>query len=129
MKTFRLFLLVTATAIVASVVPAFGALVESVESSRASVAFQKVDAFLSEKAVADQLTALGVSQTEVQARLAQLDDEQLAQLAAEIDLIRAGGTIQGAALNPVGPFNCVIHQLGILFYNVYHLLFCWTDMK
>jgi len=103
--------------------------VESVESSRASTARQKVDAFVSEKAVAEQLTALGVSREQVNARLAQLSEPQLQQLAAQVDLIRAGGTMQGGDLNRVGPLGYLAKQLGTLLYNFYQLLFRWGKLK
>jgi hypothetical protein len=103
--------------------------VESVESACASTAFQKVDAFLSEKVVADQLTALGLSQQQAHARLAQLSEAQIEQLAAQADLIHMGGTIQGPDPNPLGPFACWFQQLGTLLYNVFHTFFCWGDLK
>jgi hypothetical protein len=105
------------------------ALVESVESSRASAARQKVDAFLSEKIVAGQLTALGISHEQVSTRLAQLSESQLQQLAAQVDLIRAGGTIQGGDLNRLGPLGYMAKQLQTLLYNFYQFLFCWGKLK
>ncbi|MGD0649698.1 MAG: PA2779 family protein [Verrucomicrobiia bacterium] len=105
------------------------ALVESVESSRASAARQKVDAFLSEKIVAGQLTALGISREQVSTRLARLSESQLQQLAAQVDLIRAGGTIQGGGLKPLGPLGYLAKQFGIVLYNFYQLLFSWGYLK
>ena len=103
--------------------------VESVESARASAALQKVDAFLSEKIVAEQLTALGISREQVSARLARLSESQLQQLAAQVDLIRAGGTIQGAGLKPLRPLGYLARQFGIILYNFYQLLFSWGPLK
>ena len=103
--------------------------VESVESARASAALQKVDAFLSEKIVAEQLTALGISREQVSTRLARLSESQLRQLAAQVDLIRAGGTIQGGGLKPLGPLGYIAKQFGIVLYNFYQLLFSWGSLK
>ena len=103
--------------------------VESVESACALTAYQKVDAFLSEKVVADQLTSLGLSREQAQARLSQLSEAQLEQLAAQVDLIHAGGTIQGPQESPMGPIECWFHQLGTLLYNVFQVIFCWGPLK
>ena len=103
--------------------------VESVESSRASTARRKVDAFVSEKVVVERLTALGVSRQQVDARLARLSEPQLQQLAAQVDLIRAGGTMQSGDLNRVGPLGYFTKQLGVFLYNLYQLLFRWGTLK
>ena len=102
---------------------------ESVESACASAAFQKVDAFLTEKIVADQLTALGLSQEQAHARLAQLSDAQIDRLAAQVDLIQAGGMIQDGHRNPLGPIGCALQHLGDFICNVVEFLFCWGDLK
>jgi len=109
--------------------PAGAAVVESVDSSRASVAWQQVDQFLSTAAVAQQLTALGVSRAEVDARLAGLSDAQLEQLAAQMGTLRAGGTIQHSRAFWFGPLGCAWQQLKVLAYNLYHALFCWGPPK
>ena len=129
MKIARQFIPLAVIAVLVVARPSLGAPVESVESARTSAAFQKVDEFLSEKLVAERLAALGVSREQVNARLAQLSDAQLEQLAAQVDLIQAGGTIQGSENNSLGPFGCVFKQLGVLLYNVYQLVFCWGDLK
>ena len=129
MKIARQFIPLAVIAVLVVARPSLAAPVESVESARSSAAFQKVDAFLSEKLVADRLAALGVSREQVSARLAMLNDTQLEQLAAQVDLIQAGGTIQGGEINPVGPFGCVFKQLGVLLYNIYQLVFCWGPLK
>jgi hypothetical protein len=111
--------------------------VESVESSRASAAFQKLDAFLGEKVVADQLAALGITRTQVSARLAKLNDTQLEQLAAQVDLIKAGGTIQGSNPDTVGPvdlnpargFGAFLEQLRVMFREIFHQFFFWQRDK
>ena len=108
---------------------AMAAPVESVESARASAALCKVETFLSEQAVAQQLTALGLSKEQVSMRLAQLSDAQLEQLAAQVDLIKAGGQIQGGNPNPWGPLQCVFKPLGRLFYNVFQVFVCWGKLK
>lgn len=100
--------------------------VESVASSR-TLALQKVDAFLAEKIVVQQMTALGLKPAAVQARLAKLDDRQLAQLAAQVDQIRAGGMVQDSGTK--WGVDCFFRQLGELISNIFRVLFCWTDMK
>ena len=128
MKTVRLFILLTVAAII-GVSAAMAAPVESVESAGASTALQKVDAFLSERAVADQLTKLGVTPAQAKARLAQLSDAQLAELAGQIDTLQAGGTVQGGNPNPLGPLACVFHQIWQTFEHVIKCLFCFNDIQ
>ncbi len=128
MKMTALFAILTA-AIISVSYSAVAAPVESVESSRASTARQKVDAFLAEKVVARQFAALGISQQQIHTRLARLSDSQLQQLAAQVDLLRAGGMIEGGGLHPAGPFSYMAQTLGTFFYNVYQLLFAWGDLK
>ena len=79
--------------------------------------------------MAEQLTALGISHEQVSTRLARLSESQLQQLAAQVDLIRAGGTIQGGGLKPLGPLGYLAKQFGILLYNFYQLLFSWGKLK
>lgn len=135
MKTTQTLLavgLITVLAVSASV---SAAPIESVESSRASVAKQKLDAFLSEKIVVAQLTALGVKPEQVTARLAQLSDTQIEQLAAQIDLLKTGGDIQRGCPNPIGPLDgcpahpvgCVLEQIRLWFKKFFNTFFCWGD--
>jgi len=128
MKIIRSVVALTA-ALVSLSFSVWAAPVESVESSRASMTRQKVDAFLSEKVVAEQLTALGISREQVKARVAQLSESQLQQLAAQVDLIRAGGMIQGGDLEQLGPLVYLGRQLRTLVYNIYQVLFCWGNIK
>jgi hypothetical protein len=107
----------------------YAAPVESVESARASTALQKVDSFLNEKVVAQQLKTLGVSYEQASARLAQLNEAQLQQLAARVDLIRAGGTIQNGEIKPLGPLGCLAKELGDLFHDFLAVLFCWGNLS
>jgi hypothetical protein len=129
MKTYRVLILLAVTALVAGVSSGVAAPVESVESSRASAALQKVDAFLGEEIVAQQLTAMGLSHEQASARLAQLSESQLEELAAHVDLIKAGGTIQSGGVNPLGPIGCVFQQIGTFVSNIIKFVFCWTDPK
>lgn len=129
MKAFRLSFLVLLTAGLMTTLSASAAPIESVESARASVALQKLDAFLGEQIVAERLAALGLSQEQVSARLAQLSDTQLEELAAQVDLLQAGGTVQSGT-DPLGhTLHCIFDPLGRLLYNVYQLIFCWGDLK
>ena len=128
MKIARL-LVALAAVLVSLSASVWAAPVESVESARASAALQKVDAFLSEKIVAEQLMALGISREQVSTRLARLNESQLQQLAAQVDLIRAGGTIQSGGMKTLGPLGYLAKQFGILVYNFYQLLFSWGQLK
>jgi len=103
--------------------------IESVESARTSAALGKVETFLSEQEVAQQLTALGLSKEQVSMRLVQLSDTQMEQLAAQVDLIKAGGQIQGGEPEKWGPLHCVLEPLGRLFYNVYQVFVGWGRLK
>ena len=103
--------------------------VESVDSARASAAHQKVDGFLNDAVVADQLHRLGVSPEQAHARLAQLDDAQVEQLAAQIDLLQAGGSIQCGHARPLGPLGCVIRSIHHTIHHIIAFLFCWDDIR
>ncbi len=128
MNTLRFSFLSVVAAVVIGASPAFAAPCESVESAAASTAYQKVDAMLSEQIVANHLQAVGLSSHQAHARLSQLSDQQLGQLAAQADTIQSGGTIQGGNLNNLGPIGCFCHQLRHFLTNVYHLIFCWGDI-
>jgi hypothetical protein len=129
MNMARLSFLSAITAIIVSASLACAAPCESVASASASTAYQKVDALLSEKIVATQLQAVGLSSEQAQARLSQLSERQLGELAAQADMIQVGGTIQGGNVRPLGPLNYIFHQAHVFFCNVYRLLFSWEDLK
>ncbi len=127
MKTDRLLMLTVVLLI--SSIAAMAAPVDSIESGQAGGARQKINAYLGEQAVAQQLTALGLTRTQVDEQLARLSDSQLEQVAAQIDLLRAGGDIQGGNPNPYGPLECIFAPLGRLLYNIYQLVFCWGTLQ
>ena len=102
--------------------------IDSIESAVAKPALQKVDLFLGEQVVATQLSKLGVSTEQAQARLVKLDDAQLTQLAAEVDKLNAGGDIQTDDPHPMGPIGCIFKQIGITIAHFFKVLFCWTDV-
>ncbi len=102
--------------------------IDSIESAVAKPTLQKVDLFLGEQIVATQLSKLGVSTEQAQARLVKLDDAQLTQLAAEVDKLNAGGDIQTDDPHPWGPIGCIFKQIGITIVHVFKVLFCWTDV-
>ena len=106
---------------------AVAAPVESMESGRA-VALAKVDCFLAEKAVADQLKSLGLTTQQVSSRLALLSDTQIGQLAAEVDQIRAGGEIESDPTR-YGVFDSFFKQIGTFFYNIFQVVFFWHDLR
>lgn len=104
-------------------------LIESVESAAAKPALQKVDAFLGEQAVAAQLSKLGISPEQARARLAQLNDAQLAQLTSQVDKLQVGGDITGGNPHPLGSIGCVFKQIGVTIVHFVKILFCWTDIS
>jgi hypothetical protein len=124
MKIAKFVAMMSAVVLVGTAIHA--APVDSVESSRAA-SLSKVDSFLAEKVVAKQLNARGMSAEQARARLARLSDTQLEELASQVDLIQAGGTIQGS--NTAWPAHCFFKSLGTLFSNVFRILFCWSDLK
>jgi len=126
MKIAYVKLFVVAAAVAALSTSVFAAPVESVESARVT-AQAKVGAFLGEKMVADQLQAAGLTSAQAQARLAKLSDAQIEQLAAQVDLIKAGGMIQDSGTN--WTIGCIFRQLGTLFHNIFTTLFCWGELK
>src|SRR5271156_396911 len=129
MNTLRFATLSVATVMIIGASAAFAAPCESVESAAASTAYQKVDAMLNERTGASRLQAVGLTSQQAHARLSQLSDQQLGQLAAQADLIQAGGTIQGGDVDNLGPLGCVWHQITNFATNVYRLVFCWADLK
>ncbi len=100
--------------------------VESVEAGRTTPALQPLDPFRCEQVVVDQLTAMGVSREEVCARLATLSQPELEQLAADVQTIRAGGTIEGGNPHPFGVVGCLFKPFKCFFDLVYQTFFCWT---
>jgi len=129
MNMARFFVLSAVTAIIVGATSTYAAPCESVASANASTAYQKVDALLGEKIVVTHLRAIGLSSEQAQARLSQLSERQLGELAAQADMIQVGGTIQGGDVHHGGPFWYIGHQFCRFFDNVYRLLFSWEDLK
>ncbi|MGO9528075.1 MAG: PA2779 family protein [Verrucomicrobiia bacterium] len=121
--------LAAVSAITLSASLGFAAPSESVESAGASTAYQKVDAMFGEQIVAGRLQAVGLTTQQARARLSQLNDQQLGQLAAQADMIQAGGTIQCGDVDQLGPLGCMWHQLTTFATNIYRIIFCWADLK
>lgn len=129
MKIARVSILLAAVAFITLASLGIAAPVESIESAAASTAYQKVDAFLSEQIVTEQLQALGLNHEQAVAQLAKMSDRQIEEMAAQVDLLQAGGTIQGGQVNATGPFGYIAKQFGILLQNLYRLFFSWTELK
>ena len=127
MKIARFIVLGALAALIISPYSVLAAPCESVESACASTAYQKVDALLGEKIVADRLQALGVSEAQARARVSQLNAQQLQQLAVQADMIQAGGTIQRGNVNRLGPLDYMWKQLCTFATNVYHFIFTWDS--
>jgi len=121
--------LAAVSAITLSASVGFAAPSESVESAGASTAYQKVDAMFGEQIVAGRLQAVGLTTQQAHARLSQLSSQQLGQLAAQAEMIQAGGTIQHDKDDHLGPLRCMWHQITIFATNVYRVIFCWADLK
>ncbi len=128
MKTDRLLVLAAAVLLI-PVFAAVAAPVESSESCPPATAWQKIDNFLGQQLVAERLASLGLTRTQVEARLVRLSDAQLEQLAGQIDLLQAGGDIEGGNPHPFGPIGCLFRPLGRLLYDIYQLVFCWGDLR
>jgi hypothetical protein len=128
MNKTRLFVLSVVTIII-SASAIYAAPCESIASAGASTTYQKVDAMLSQKIVATRLQAIGLSSEQAQARLSQLNERQLGELAAQADMIQVGGTIQDGEVHPLGPLDYLGHQFCRFFENVYRFLFTWQDLK
>jgi len=60
-------------------------------SSDRNVDLQKIQRLLESKLVQHRLSQLGLTTDEVEARLHQLDDQQIHQIATQIDALGAGG--------------------------------------
>ena len=128
MNMSRLLGLAAVTAIIITS-STYAAPCESVASAGASTAYQKADALLSERIVTAQLQAVGLSSEQAQARLSQLSERQLCELAAQADMIHVGGMIQGGDVNKLGPLGYIGHQFCHLFQDIYRLLFSWKDLN
>jgi hypothetical protein len=120
--------LIITAAILTISVSVLAAPVESVESARATAAWQTVNAFFGEKVVIDQMAKLGVTPAQAQARVTRLSDAQIEQLAAQIDLLKSGGTIEHSDVNRLGPLRCIWRQCVATFNHIMRFLFCWTDV-
>jgi hypothetical protein len=118
---------ITAVLAAITLTPAMAAPVESVESGR-TVALAKVQGFLCEKVVADHMKSLGLTQEQVGARLALLSDAQIEQLAAQVDTIRAGGTVESDPTR-LGVVDSFFRQLGAFFYNIFNTFCFWRDQR
>ncbi len=64
---------------------------EGSASSHRDTDLQKIQKLLESKLVQHKLSQLGLAAEEIEARLHQLDDEQLHQVASQIDALEAGG--------------------------------------
>ncbi len=110
--------LAAVSAITLSASLGFAAPSESVESAGASTAYQKVDAMFGEQIVAGRLQAVGLTTQQARARLSQLSSQQLSELAAQADMIQAGGTIQCGDVDKLGPLGCMWQQITTFATNI-----------
>lgn len=66
-------------------------MIASAKNEDRSADLQKIQKVLELKMVRERLEKLGFSQEEIQARLSQIDNQQIHQLALKLDELRAGG--------------------------------------
>src|SRR5690606_26016684 len=65
-----------------------------IESAQRAANLAKVSEVLAREQVPEQMRALGVDDTNIEARLAALTDAELNQLATELDSMPAGGVLE-----------------------------------
>ena len=70
----------------------------STEQAIASPARERIDALLGRAEVQAKLAAYGVKASDVKARVAAMSDEEVAQLASQLDQAPAGGDAAGALI-------------------------------
>jgi hypothetical protein len=129
MKTLLTVVLSTVAAMMLTVTATTAAVVESLESDQGSVAMQKLDTYLGQQVVATRLAQLGLSKADVTAKLATLSEPELERLAGQVDLLQAGGMIQGGNPHPWGVIGCIFEPMGRFFHDVFQLLFCWGPLS
>jgi len=120
-----LFVLVAAVAIL-GMIPDTGdaAVIPADETSRSADLraenLAKVQAFLERKEVAARLSDYGLTSEEVSARLSGLSDQQVAEVASQVDRINAGGDALGIILT--------VLLIGLVVLVILHLL-GYIDLK
>ena len=122
-------LILSLTAVLSLCAVVSAAPVGSVESTRAGQATDTIHRYLSQATVVQRLDELGVSRAAIDAQLAKLSDTQMEALAADIELVQAGGQIQGGNPHPWGTLECIFEPIGRFFYDVYQVIFCWGKLK
>lgn len=65
---------------------------EGFGTSHRETDLQKIQKLLESKLIQHKLSQLGLTRDEIEARLCQLDDEQIHQIASQIHALEAGGT-------------------------------------
>jgi hypothetical protein len=78
------------------------------------VDLEKIQKFLESKLVQHKLSQLGFTTDEIQARLHQLDDEQIHQIASQINSLEAGGDNTAAVV-------IIILLLGVIVFLILEL--------
>ena len=78
------------------------------------VDLEKIQKFLESKLVQHKLSQLGLSRTEIEERLHQLDDEQIHQIASQINALEAGGDSTAA-------WVIVLVLLGVVVFLILEL--------
>jgi hypothetical protein len=98
MRRFQRFIAATLIVCVAGVALPAQAGMLSTDAGMASVERERGSRFLARDEVRAQLQAKGVSLADAQARVAALSDDEVSQLAGQIDSLPAGGDILGVLL-------------------------------
>lgn len=94
-RRFIASLLIASIASLGIALPAQAVLIPS-ELAMASAERNRISSLLERAEVRSQLQAYGVDAAQVKARVAALNDEEVAQLAAQLDRLPAGGSLVGA---------------------------------
>jgi len=103
--------LVVAIVVISVAQKAYAGFVPSVSHHDRSADLEKIQKVLELKMVTERLEQLGFTQQEIQMRLSQLSDDQVHQLALQLDDLRVGGNGAGVIIALL-----VIAILAVLLY-------------
>jgi hypothetical protein len=121
----RLVFLLVATMGILGIIPQIGGagMVPAGEASKAAAMRQdnlaKVQGTLERKEVAARLSDFGLTPAEVQARIVQLNDQQVSEICAQIDQVNPGGDGADSAAHALG-FLVGLALVALVVYLVIH---------
>ena len=94
------------------------------EDGRREVDLQKIRKVLELKLVQHKLGQFGLTEEEIEVRLAQLDDEQIHQIASQIDALEAGGNGFRNTMVPVAIFVLAVILAVVFTIGIFALAIC-----